>query len=141
MKRKLLLAALALFGTGILAALVYSVSLYISSAGPSGKFASYEFSRHHVADILEYHDGKVTLRTCCGDVPEGTYARETDGRWIWSFIVKVWVGGPRSADPSEGHYEDVTRRYLLRQSPMFLRIENLDDPSDVFSMRRQFLTR
>jgi hypothetical protein len=141
MKKKLLLTILALFGAAVLAALGYAVSLWFTSDVPSGKFASYEFFPHDKADVLEYHDGKVMIRTCCGDSAQGTYAREPDGRWIWTFISHKWVGGSRFADPPVGHSVDVTKRFLLRQSPMSLRIENLDDPAEVFNMPRRFLTR
>jgi hypothetical protein len=141
MKKKLLQTIMVLSATGILVALAYAVSLFIASEIPSGKFASYEFVPHDPADVLEYHDGAVMWRSCCGDKSMGTYEREEDGRWIWTFTQEKWVGGSRFDDPPMGHSVTVTKRYVLRQTPMFLRIQNVDDPTEAFNMRRRFFTR
>lgn len=52
-------------------------------AEPSGLVSSYSFFAHDPYDTLKFSRGLVTLQTCCGDEPWGTYSRATDGSWIW----------------------------------------------------------
>jgi hypothetical protein len=141
MKRKLVITALVLLGAMVLTAIGYGVAALSLSAEPAGMFASYEFFPHDRLDVLEYRDGKVTSRTCCGDQSMGTYLREADGRWLWTYTEKRWVGTPRwKADPV-GKYEKVTRRFVLRPTPLLLHVENLDDPSESWDMRRRLFAK
>ena len=45
---------------------------------PSGYVAAYSVFPHESCDVLDFSGGIVTLRTCCGDEPYGTYSR---ARW------------------------------------------------------------
>src|SRR5207302_7442682 len=55
-------------------AAAYAVALTGFRSEPSGYVASYSFLPHARTDVLDFSRGIVTLRTCCGDSPCGTYS-------------------------------------------------------------------
>jgi hypothetical protein len=61
---------------------VYLTVLVGNPNNLEGKFACYEFSGHSKSDILEFEDGLVTMKTCCGASYEGDYWIR-DGKWTW----------------------------------------------------------
>jgi hypothetical protein len=65
--------------------LIVAIYLGILVGNPNdleGKFAAYEFSGHSKGDVLEFEDGLVTMKTCCGNSYEGDYLHR-DGLWTW----------------------------------------------------------
>jgi hypothetical protein len=130
MKRKLQVAALALFGLTILSTMGYVAMLFSFTEDPEGKYASYEFLSHHRLDVLDFEGGSVTMRTCCGDEAMGTYKQEADGRWVWTYPTKRRVPGPIR------RYVEVQNRWLLQRNAFELRIECLET-GHVIEMRRR----
>lgn len=63
----------------------YAVAYIGIRSEPSGYVASYSLLPHDKFDVIEFANGLVTQRTCCGDMPMGTYSRAPDGNWIWHY--------------------------------------------------------
>jgi len=53
-----------------------------------GKVSSYKLFPHDRCDVLEFENGLVTFKTCCGNSYYGDYKRE-DGTWIWEYQAVV----------------------------------------------------
>jgi len=75
-------------GVVIITTLVLGLTVLISiriyrRADPSGYVASYALFNHDPCDVLSFTEGKVMLRTCCGDEDWGTYFRSSEDVWIW----------------------------------------------------------
>ena len=68
--------------------ILYCLALISFSSEPRGAVSSYAIFAHDPADVIEFKNGVVMHRTCCGDYPWGTYANRADGRWIWTLINK-----------------------------------------------------
>lgn len=76
---------------GVLVFAMYFILLVGNPHDLEGKVSSYGFFAHDKCDVLEFENGMVTLKTCCGNEFYGDYTFRPDGTWIWyhqSFIRK-----------------------------------------------------
>ena len=119
MRATFLKATKLLLGLLLLTFAIYGVLVLSLSDNPAGRFHCYEFSAHHIADLLHFEGGKVTLRTCCGNEDSGTYARDAAGRWIWTY--EMWARS-RTHPPRLAR----SQRFVLRRTLAGLTIESLD---------------
>jgi hypothetical protein len=62
--------------------LTYIILLVGNPNDLEGKVSSYEFFPHDRSDVLEFENGLVTMKTCCGNTYEGDYSRRDD-LWTW----------------------------------------------------------
>ena len=110
--------------TPLVIAAAYVMALVGLHSEPSGYVASYSIFPHDGNDVLDFSRGTVTLRTCCGDVPWGTYSRSPDGAWIW-------------------HDSPATKsKEILVQSDLFsVSFTDMRDPSNKFTLRRRVFTQ
>lgn len=69
--------------TGIVLPLAYCILLIGNPYKLEGKFSSYELFPHDKCDVIEFDNGMVTHKTCCGNSYYGYYMRKSDGPWIW----------------------------------------------------------
>jgi hypothetical protein len=67
---------------GALLLLTYFVLLVGNPTDLEGKVSSYEFFTHDRSDVLEFQNGLVTMKTCCGNTYEGDYSWKYDS-WTW----------------------------------------------------------
>ena len=98
---------------------------------PRGMYASWEFFPHHYNDVLRFEDGKVTLETCCGNEAYGTYAKDENGKWVWTHQSQR-----RPADRSKWHLTE-PEYYCLERRFFHLRICCKDRPLVELDMRRR----
>ena len=119
-KRVLLLTPLAI-------AAAYAAALVALRSEPSGYVASYSIYPHAGTDVFDFSRGNVTLRTCCGDEPWGTYSRSPDGAWVWHL--------------RRGTKKPVTREILVQPGFLSMRFTDLQDPSKTFTLRRRLFTQ
>jgi hypothetical protein len=103
----------------------YAACLVSLRAEPSGYVASYSVLPHSSTDVLDFSRGTVTLRTCCGDEPWGTYTRSREGAWIWHLRQ-----GKKS----------VTKEYLVHSNFLSMSFTDMQDPSSKFTLRRRVFT-
>ena len=100
-----------------------AVALLSLRSEPSGYVASYSIYPHAGTDVLHFSRGTVTLRTCCGDEPWGTYSRSEDGAWVWH--LRRGTKKPYSRD-------------ILVQSGFFsMQFTEIQNPSKKFKLRRR----
>lgn len=69
---------------GAVMALALGLAQLRLSPEPRGLVNAYPISRHERSDVALFQNGKVTLKTCCGDWPYGTYEQDSQGKWIWN---------------------------------------------------------
>lgn len=62
--------------------LAYFILLVGNPNDLEGKVSSYTFEPHDKSDVLEFENGLVTIKTCCGNTYEGDYSWK-DGAWTW----------------------------------------------------------
>jgi hypothetical protein len=62
--------------------LTYLILLIGNPNDLEGKVSSFEFSPHDKSDVLEFENGLVTMKTCCGNTYEGDYSWKDDS-WTW----------------------------------------------------------
>jgi hypothetical protein len=105
---------------GIAAA--YAACLLGLRAEPSGYVASYSVFPHSTTDVLDFSRGTVTLRTCCGDQPWGTYSRSREGAWIWHLRTRT---------------KSVTKEYLVQSDFLSMSFTDVQDPSIKFTLGRR----
>lgn len=67
---------------GGLLALIYLLLLVGNPHDLQGKFSSYKMFPHATCDVIEFDNGLVTLKTCCGNSYFGDYMRR-DNSWMW----------------------------------------------------------
>ena len=113
--------------TPLAVAAAYAVALTGFRAEPSGYVASYSFLPHARTDVLDFSHGIVTLRTCCGDSPCGTYSLSPEGRWVWH----LRYGSPKPHLTGEIH---------VRSSAFSMSFSDLSNPSSQFTLRRRVFT-
>jgi hypothetical protein len=100
------------------------------SDDPHGKYAAVKFSGHAEADIIRFEAGRVRLETCCGDEDYGTYAKDSEGRWIWTYQYQLRP----SSDHSKWHLS-TPHLFNLRRSLFNIHIESIEPPVAELSMR------
>jgi hypothetical protein len=66
--------------------IIYGMAIVSFSSEPKGAASSFVIFDHDQSDVVEFEKGIVIHRTCCGDSQWGTYARQPDGRWIWTIV-------------------------------------------------------
>lgn len=66
----------------------YGLLLSSPSREPLGLVDAFALSAHEGRDVLDFNNGHVLLRTCCGDESWGTYSND-DGKWIWHYRVLI----------------------------------------------------
>ncbi len=121
---------LAVAGSVALAAgLAYGVMVISFTGDPVGKYASWEFYPHDPLDILRFEAGKVTLETCCGNEDQGTYSREPDGSWLWSWQRTI------SSSPDDPTAITKRHEFRIERRLFHLRIRSLRDTSIELDMR------
>lgn len=110
------------------APLVSVAACFLAFAGlrlePSGYVASYSFFPHDPCDVLDFSRGTVTLRTCCGDSPQGTYSQRSDGAWVWHYKYTV-------------KKQPVTEDFVVHPTPFAMTFVPVKDPSKSFTLRRR----
>jgi hypothetical protein len=78
---------------GSLVVVLCYVSLLVGNPNDlEGKVSSYELFPHDRRDVLEFENGLVTLKTCCGNSYYGDYMRKDDS-WVWEHQM-VWRRNP-----------------------------------------------
>lgn len=91
----------------ILSAAVPYVALLVGNPNDlEGKFASYEFFPHSKSDVLEFQNGLVTMKTCCGNSYAGDYETR-DGEWVWHHqaVMRRYPPQFRYKEPVKIHVE------------------------------------
>jgi len=69
----------------IVATVVIYLALLVGNPNDlEGKFSCYEFSGHSKGDVLEFENGLVTMKTCCGNSYNGDYQTRDDS-WTWYY--------------------------------------------------------
>lgn len=101
----------------------YFLALAGFRAEPSGLVSSYSFFPHDPYDTLKFSHGVVTLQTCCGDGPWGTYSQAADGSWIWH--VQPYGKAGRGGD-----VRVTSERWAIR-------FTDLTDPTHEFTLPRR----
>lgn len=96
-------------------------------AEPGGEFHSYPIVPHDSCDLLTFSNGIVTWHTCCGDESWGSYQRETDGRWVWT-----WPH--RGKKPS-------TNYYVIQPGAFTVTCTDTQSPFSSFTLRRRVFTK
>lgn len=129
MKRFIVRLSLAFAAVSLLLGMSYGILIGSIGDDPHGKFASYEFFPHHKNDVLRFREGKVRLKTCCGDEDYGLYRKDESGQWIWTFQQQR-----RPKDRSKW-YMTPPRTFLLKRSWFSLEIVEMEAPSVKLSMR------
>ncbi|MCX6855084.1 MAG: hypothetical protein NTV80_09280, partial [Verrucomicrobia bacterium] len=87
------------------AVVIYFALLVGNPYDLEGKFASYEFYPHSNSDVLEFQNGLVTMKTCCGNSYAGDY-QIRDGAWIW------YHQGVRRRDPPQFLYKEPVKIHV-----------------------------
>jgi hypothetical protein len=129
MKKHFAKACTVILASAGLAGIVYVLCLVSLSGDPNGKYAGDKFSGHAATDIIRFDAGKVRLETCCGDEDYGTYAKDSEGRWIWTYQYQR-----RPADRSKWHLS-TPQHFILRRSLFNIHIESIEPPSSALTMR------
>jgi hypothetical protein len=86
-------------------------------------------SPHDLYDVLDFSNGFVTSRTCCGDQPKGTYSLSENGQWIWTNSI---------------HHKDkdiVVDAYLMQPHAFSITFINTKDPSETYTLPRRFFIK
>ena len=124
----------------LIAAVICPAAYFLVLAGspgiPDGMYSSYEFYPHDKADVLEFRDGAVTSRTCCGDSDWGSYDQNENGVWVWKYNGPVLVKGTTSLHP-----DPKPLYFMLHRSRFSLAIEREDGSSAPLPMRRRLFKR
>jgi hypothetical protein len=115
---------------------VYYLLLAGANEIPDGMYSSYEFYPHDNADVLEFKDGVVMSRTCCGDSNWGSYFKSEDGEWIWKYTGHVLVKGTTSLHPDPDPLY-----FTLHWDRFSLTIERKDGSSEPLQMRRRLFQK
>ena len=111
------------------AGLLYVLVLAGYRAEPGGYVASHSIYQHEKNDVLDFSHGKVTLRTCCGDMPWGTYAFVPSKGWVWNmhrekapwthaFLVDAGMFSMTFTDAEDPSYHFTLKRRVFRQLPL-----------------------
>ena len=99
-------------------------------AEPSGHVAAYpDFSLHESRDVLTFSKGQVTLQTCCGDGPMGSYRRMEDGSWYWSYTAT------RVTNAS------VVKGFVVKPGALGMIFIGKENSTDTHSLRRRRFVR
>jgi hypothetical protein len=101
----------------------YTVALIRFRSEPSGYVTAYSVIGHTPSDAFDFHDGTVTIRTCCGDLSAGTYTRSAGGAWLWQF---------RYGDYKVDHGD-----YFVQSGLFSMRFTDAKTPSKEFTLRRR----
>ena len=87
------------------AVVIYFALLVGNPNDLEGKFASRELFPHSICDVLEFQNGLVTLKTCCGNTYEGDY-QTRDGAWVW------YHQSIMQTDPPQFRYESPVKIHV-----------------------------
>lgn len=68
--------------TLLVASFAYLILLIGNPKALDGKYSGYELSGHDQNDVIEFENGLVTLKTCCGNSYYGSYLPAGDA-WTW----------------------------------------------------------
>jgi hypothetical protein len=99
-------------------------------AEPVGHFAAYpNFSLHERRDVLTFAKGSVTLQTCCGDEPMGSYQRTKGGNWYWSYSSKRGTNTP------------IIKGFVVEPGAMGLTLIGKENSTNTHSLRRRLFVR
>lgn len=131
MKKLIIRSLIALVVLAALLPVVYTVVRAGDPNIPSGMYSSFEFFGHAEADVLEFENGRVMLRTCCGNEPFGSYHQEAGGSWIW-----VYQQESRPADRSKWRLSDPVR-FIVTPERFAITIEAEDKTSPPLRMPRR----
>lgn len=118
---------------GLIVVCGYSMLLVGNPNDLEGKFSSYELFAHDKNDVLEFENGLVTLKTCCGNSYYGDYMRQGDS-WIWSHQIVFRQNPPqfRFKEP----VKIVVEPHLFSITIKFPHGETLELPRRVFKSVR-----
>ena len=131
MKKLAICILIALVALGLLTPIVYTLARAGNPDDPGGMYASFEFFGHAQADIVEFENGEVMLRTCCGNESFGSFHQENDGRWIWIYQREL-----RPADRSRWGLSNPIR-FVVIPERFAITIEAEDKSSPPLRMPRR----
>lgn len=114
----------------VLLHLVYIVLLVGNPNDLEGKFSSEKFFAHSMCDVLEFENGLVTLKTCCGNTYAGDYEFR-DGTWTW-YHQSVF-----SRDPPRFRFEEPVRIHV---EPHFFSLTLKFDDGRTLKLQRRVFT-
>jgi hypothetical protein len=135
MKKLAIWTATILVLLGVAGVVGYQMILSGDPTDPEGMYSSYEFFAHDEGDVLEFQNGTVTLRTCCGNDDYGTYRKEKDGTWIWTKQLTMTTISDRTPRKTAPLY------FILHPAARSLTIERTDDPSLTLTMGRRLFKK
>lgn len=114
----------------ILIAVVAYFALLVGNPNDlEGKFASYEFFPHSKNDVLEFQNGLVTMKTCCGNTYEGDY-QTRDDKWVWYHQAVM------RRDPPQFRYKEPVK--ILVEPHLFSLTLRFEDGQTMRLPRRVF---
>jgi len=117
-RKKVLVAA----GGGLLLAAL-AACLFLSRI-PCGYFdLAAMMAGHDSEDAVFFAGGSVTMKSCCGDMPFGTYSRRPDGSWRWHYRH-----GERDLFPQD---------FLLRPGLLSVKV-SFTNSAEVYTLKRKF---
>jgi len=79
----------------VAAPVIYFLLLIGKPNGIDGMYSSYKFFPHDICDVLEFRNGLVISRTCCGDSYHGDYTCKSDGEVVWNYQMIFSTNPPR----------------------------------------------
>ena len=86
--------------------MIYFALLVGNPNNLAGKFASYKFFPHDWCDVLEFENGLVTMKTCCGNSYEGSYEiRNSTWTWYYQSVIRENPPQFRFKEPVKIHVE------------------------------------
>lgn len=113
---------IAAISVGVVGLAITGLSV-IFSLRPVGCFGSYKMLRHDPGDVLRFTNGVVLQETCCGQMDLGTYARSSDGTWIWYY--------------STGRKKVYTNEFILRPGLFWLTCTEVQTPTNTWRLPRR----
>lgn len=117
---------------GLLALIVcYLVLLVSNPSGLEGRVSSYELFPHSKSDVLEFENGLVTLKTCCGNSWEGDYMLKDDV-WVWEHQALF------RRNPPELKFNEPVR---IEVEPSFFSITLRFDDGQTLKLPRRVFTK
>ena len=68
--------------------IAYALALADFRSELRGMVEANSMQGHEIHDALEFKNGSVTIKTCCGDQNWGTYQKGDNGHWMWTYPLK-----------------------------------------------------
>jgi hypothetical protein len=128
--RKLLKRIFTITTVALILSVLAIVSIRILQRNePSGYVSSYSIYSHDPYDVLDFSNGFVTMRTCCGDETHGSYTRSSAGQWIWTNSIR-----PKDK-------EVVLDTYVMEPHAFSITFVNSTNSAQIFTLPRRFFVK